>query len=171
MHEGITLPGPIATWNGLDWLLAGIVILSTLRALMRGFLRALFSLLGFLCAFALASQENAPAAQWVMQHGWITQQDRARVVCYIAMVVAVLVLAGIAGAMAKRTAHSLGLGLVDRLLGAGLGIVRGVLIGAAIVLIAQAIAPRAELLLQSQLTSCFLAAGHAVSFVVPHTLR
>jgi membrane protein required for colicin V production len=158
-------------WNALDWLLAAMVLLSAVRGLWRGLVQAIFGLAGVLGGFALASWEYAAAAQWVLRQGWTHSAEVAAVGCYLAILVGCMVLAGIAGAVARRAAHAVGLGGADRLLGGLLGVVRGVLLGAALVLTVHALAPGSALLLGSRLAAYFLASGHAVSFVVPHSVR
>ncbi|MDP9037653.1 MAG: CvpA family protein [Acidobacteriota bacterium] len=165
------MTGALAGWNWLDWLLAAIVVLSTVRALMRGLVQALFALAGIVCGFLLAGMEHGSAAAWAMRQGWFAAADVASVVCYAAILVGVVIVFAIAGSVAKRMAHAAGLGMVDRLLGGVLGAARGVLLGVAVVLMMKAVVPSAEVLVRSRLSSYFLAAGHAVSFVVPHTLR
>lgn len=158
-------------WNGLDWALIGVVTLSIVAGLLRGVIRTLFGLAGLFCAFAMATWRYEAAANWVRANGWIRSVEIARGVSYVAIAVMMIISFGIAGAIVRRTAHAVGLGMLDRLVGGIVGAVRGVLAGAALVLAFQAIAPRAELLRSSGLSSYFLAAAHAVSFVVPHSLR
>lgn len=167
----MSVAGALFAWNGLDWLLAGIVVLSVIRGLFRGLLQAIFGLAGILCGFFIASLQYGPVAAWVLARRWTLSPQVAGVASYLAILVGVMVLFGIAGAIARRAAHAIGLGGADRFLGAVLGLARGVLIGATIVLSMRALAPDSTLLLHSRLTSYFLAAGHAVSFVVPHALR
>ena len=161
----------VAGWNWLDWLLAGMFVLSTVRAVMRGFVQALFGLAGLICGFLLAGWEDEPAATWVVHRGWIVTPEVARVVCYAVILVAVMILFGIAGSLARKTAHAVGLGMLDRLLGGVVGAARGLLLGVALLLMVKAIVPNAVVLRTSRLSSYFLAAGHAVSFVVPQMLR
>ena len=159
------------SWNWLDWLLAGIVVLSTLRGLIRGLVQAVFGLAGILCGFFIASLEYRSVAAWVLAHHWTLSPQTAGVASYLVILFGVMVLFAIAGAIVRRAVHAVGLGGADRFLGAILGLVRGVLIGATIVLSMRALSPDSMVLLHSRLTSYFLAAGHAVSFVVPHALR
>lgn len=160
----------IAGWNGLDWVLAAVVLLSTIRGLWRGFLLTLFGLAGLIAGFAVASWEYQAAARWVLQEGWTGSPEIAAIACYLAILVGVMLVFGISGAIARRVAHAVGLGGADRVVGGVLGAVRGMLLGATVVLTIHALAPSSALLLESRLSSYFLAAGHAVSFVVPHTL-
>lgn len=167
----IPVPGPLSSWNGLDWLLAGLVAVSAIRGLFRGLLQAIFGLAAVLCGFFVASAEFRPAAAWILNRGWTHSPQTAAVAAYLGILAGIMVAFGVAGAIGRRAAHAAGLGLADRLLGGLLGVVRGVLIGAAVVLSIRALAPASSLLLRSRLSSYFLAAGHAVSFVVPHALR
>lgn len=158
-----------STWNALDWVLAGIIVVSALRGLFRGLVQAVFGLAGVICGFLFAGWEYRSAAAWVLAQRWTRSPQIAGVGSYLAILLGVMLLFGIAGAIVRRTAHAAGLGAADRLLGALLGVVRGVLAGAALVLSIRALAPSSGLLLHSRLTSYLLAAGDALSFVVPHT--
>jgi membrane protein required for colicin V production len=60
---------------------------------------------------------------------------------------------------------------MDRLLGAGLGLVRGVLLGVAVMMAMTAFSPRSAWIRNSLLAPYFLAGAHAVSFVVPQHLQ
>jgi membrane protein required for colicin V production len=82
-----------------------------------------------------------------------------------------MLLALIAGKMIRRTAHTIGLGLFDRLLGALFGFVRGCLLGIAVLTASTAFLPHSTQIANSRLTPYFLAGVHAVSFVVPQGLQ
>jgi membrane protein required for colicin V production len=82
-----------------------------------------------------------------------------------------MVLSALLGKALNRTAHAIGLGFFDRLLGAAFGFARGCLLGVAILVAVVAFLPRSQWIANSQLTPYFLAGAHAVSFVVPHDLR
>jgi membrane protein required for colicin V production len=166
----LLLTHAVSGWNELDWLLGGIVALSVMRGFWRGFLQALFALAGVFCGFAVAAGEYHPAVEWVLAQHWTRSPEVTGIACYLALFVGVMMLFAIAGSIARRTAHAIGLGLADRLLGGLLGLVRGLLIGATVVGVMGVLAPSSSLLLHSRLSSYFLAAGHAVSFVLPHTL-
>ena len=61
--------------------------------------------------------------------------------------------------------------MLDRILGAAFGFVRGLLIGVALIVGVTAFAPQSGWVEGSRLSSYFLGAAHAVSFVVPHSLH
>ncbi len=161
----------ISNWNGFDWLLAGIVTFSAVRALFRGLVRTLFSIVGIIGGFQLASWNYAPAGLWLVRHRVMASFATARVVAFIALAIAVIVVFEFVGRGIKKGAHAVGLGLFDRLFGGLFGFGRGVLIGVAVILLVSAVAPQGEWIATSRLTSHFLAAAHAVSFGVPSNLK
>ena len=163
--------GMIQGWNGLDWVLAGIVVVSAVRAMMRGLVRTVFALAGLLCGFAIAEWKGPELAAWVVSRGWIAEEPLARVVCFVMLALGVMVVFALLGGLAKRTAHAVGLGMFDRALGGLLGVARGVLVGVAVIFCVRAVASGSTLFRGSCLSSYFLAAGDAVSFLVPHSLR
>jgi len=156
-------------WNGLDWALAGIVALSTIRAFMRGLVQALFGLLGFVGGFELASWNYATAGDWVYDRGWLRPLSTARIVAFLVITALIVVAFELIGRGVRKTAHSVGFGPFDQLLGAAFGVARGLLIGVALIVAVTAFAPP-EWIDGSKLTSYFLGAAHAVSFVIPHGL-
>ena len=64
-----------------------------------------------------------------------------------------------------------GLSVLDRLGGAGFGAVRGVVLGAALVLAVTAFLPTAPWVQGSKFSPYLLQASHAVSFVMPRQLK
>jgi membrane protein required for colicin V production len=79
----------------------------------------------------------------------------------------VLVLFSFIAQTISKTVKAIGLGFVDRLLGAAFGVARGVLLGIAAMMVVAAFYPNAPWLQNSVLTPYFLSGVHAVSFVVP----
>jgi membrane protein required for colicin V production len=82
-----------------------------------------------------------------------------------------MVLSTLLGRALNRTAHAIGLGFFDRILGAAFGLARGCLFGVAILMAVTAFRPHSAWVENSRLTPYFLAGVHAVSFVVPHDLQ
>lgn len=155
--------------NGFDCLLIAVLAYSTIAAFVRGLVMELFTLGGLIAGIVLASW-NYP---WVAQrlHGLIATPATANVVAFLLIAIGVMVLAAILGKILHRTADVIGLGFFDRLAGAGFGLVRGCLLGVAILMAAAAFLPNSAWVKNSQLAPYFLAGAHAVSFVVPHDLR
>ncbi|HEU4622521.1 MAG TPA: CvpA family protein [Burkholderiaceae bacterium] len=111
--------------NSIDVAVLVVVGVSTLIAGWRGLVRSLFSLIGWVSAFALAFVLGAWATN-LMPIEWSTP---TRVLLgYGAVFVVVLVLVGLVGRALGRLVQLVGLGGVDRFLGAAFGFARGVLV-------------------------------------------
>ena len=154
--------------NSFDWLLIAVLAYSAITAFMRGLVRELFTLGGLVIGILLAS--------WY--HSWLAiRLDRfipapaGDVVAFLAITTGVMVIAAILGKLVQSTANAIGLGFFDRMGGAGFGLVRGGLLGVAILMAAAAFVPQSTWVRNSQLAPYFLAGAHAVSFVVPNHLR
>jgi membrane protein required for colicin V production len=152
-----------------DCFLIAILAYSTILAFVRGIIRELFSLGGLIAGILLAA--------WNYQHvalllgRLISTPATAQIVAFLLIALGVMVLSTLLGGALNRTAHAIGLGFFDRLLGAVFGFARGCLLGVAILIAIVAFLPRSQWIANSQLTPYFLAGAHAVSFVVPHDLR
>ena len=155
--------------NGFDSLLITVLAYSTVTAFMRGLLREVFTLAGLVAGIVLASW-NYP---WLAQKlgKFISTPATANVVSFLLIAIGVMLLSTIAGRLSRKTADAIGLGFFDRLGGAGFGLIRGSLLGVAILMAAAAFLPQSAWVRNSQLAPYFLTGAHAVSFVVPHDLR
>ena len=132
----------IQSWNGLDWALVGILALSTVRAWMRGLVRALFGLLGFVGGFELASWNFEKAGDWIYSHGWLKSLPTARIVAFLVIAAVVAVAFELVGSGLRRSAHAIGFGSFDRAFGAAFGFFRGLLLGVAVIVAVIAFAPQ-----------------------------
>jgi len=161
----------VGNWNGLDWMLVGVLVLSTARAWIRGLVAALFGLLGFVGGFQLASWQYASIGDWMYQRGWLRSISTARIAAFLAIAITVAVVFDLVGRGVKKSAHAVGFGMLDRVLGATFGFARGLLLGVAVIVGVTAFAPQSGWVDGSKLSAYFLGAARAVSFVVPHDLR
>ncbi|MBW4028235.1 MAG: CvpA family protein [Acidobacteria bacterium] len=162
----------VAAWNWFDWLLVGILVYSTVAAFVRGFFREVFSLVGIVAGILLASWNyRLAAAELIRLLGGHISTAVADVIGFLAIALIVMVGCGLVGKVLAKTAKTVGLGFLDRLLGAAFGFARGCLLGVAVMMAAAAFVPGEAYLSDSPLSSCFLAGAHAVSFVVPANLE
>lgn len=152
-----------------DWVLAAIVVYSTVLAFVRGLVREIFALAGLIGGLLLAAWNYDRVAAALGR--FISTPALAQTVAFALILAIVAVIATLAGKALYSTAHAIGLGFFDRLLGAAFGFVRGCLIGVVILVAISAFYPQAKWAANSQLSSYFLTGAHAVSFVVPHGLR
>ena len=112
------------TW--IDWLLIGIIVLSTLISLIRGFTREVFSLITWLVAVVVAVRFTPQVAAWLAQH---IGSDELRVIAAFAgLFIATVVIGSLINFGIAQLVSSSGLSGTDRLLGSLFGIARGVLV-------------------------------------------
>jgi membrane protein required for colicin V production len=155
--------------NLFDCFLIAVLAYSTIMAFVRGIILELFSLGGLIAGILLASW-NYKQVAIILGH-LITTPATAEILAFLLIIVGVMVLCTLLGKALNRTAHAIGLGFFDRLLGALFGFARGCLLGVAILMAIAAFLPHSAWIANSRLSSYFLAGAHAVSFVVPHDLQ
>ena len=158
-----------ASLTAFDWFLVVIAVVSAGLAFRRGIVRVLFSLAGLVVGIVLAGWNYLRLADWL--RGWIVSRPAAEAIAFLAILFAVMVAFSVAGMFVRRTVRAVGLGFMDRLLGAGFGLVRGVLLGVAAMMALAAFDPHSGWTRNSVLAPYFLAGAHAVSFVVPQHLQ
>ena len=159
----------LASLTSFDWFLLIVATVSTLFAMRRGFVRVLFSLAGLVVGTLLASWNYLSVAARL--HRWITSRSAAEAVAFLVILFVVTTAFSVAAGLVRKTVRAVGLGFVDRLLGAGLGVVRGVLLGVGVMMAMAAFNPHSAWIRNSLLAPYFLAGAHAVSFVVPLHLQ
>src|SRR5271169_6180393 len=115
-----------------DWFLLAMLAYSTIMAFLRGIILELFSLGGLIAGILLASWNYNHIA--VLLERLITTPATAEIVAFLLIVIGVMVLSTLLGKALNRTAHAIGLGFFDRLLGAVFGFGRGCLLGVAILM-------------------------------------
>ena len=155
--------------NLFDCFLIAMLAFSTIMAFLRGIILELFSLGGLIVGILLASWNYKHIA--IILGRLITTPATAEIVAFLLIIIGVMVLSTLLGKTLNRTAHAIGLGFFDRLLGALFGFTRGCLFGVAILMAIAAFLPHSAWIANSRLSSYFLAGAHAVSFVVPHDLQ
>jgi membrane protein required for colicin V production len=120
--------------TAFDLIVIGIVGLSTVFAFWRGLIRVVMSLVGLVAA-VLAAIHLAPSAANLLL--MLSDNPVTRYLVAFALIFIVVVLiCGLLGWMLSRAIRAVGLGFVDRLLGAVFGVARGVLIAVIAVLLA-----------------------------------
>ena len=155
--------------TAFDWILVLLLVISTVMAFVRGVIREIFSLLGWVAGLLLASWYYAPVAGWLGR--WITSVSVADVLSFVLIVVVVKVAFGLVGRMLHKTAAAVGMGMLDRMGGAIFGFLRGCVVGTAVMMCVAAFIPDTAFVKQSKVAPYFLVGAHAVSFVVPTDLK
>jgi membrane protein required for colicin V production len=155
--------------NPLDWLLGILLVYSIVRAAMQGFFREAFALGGLVLGFLLACWYYREGARHLT--GLISAQPLAQFAAFLLILMATMIVSSLIGRMLRRTVSAVGLGFFDRLLGALFGLLRGCLLGTALLMAFTAFLPTAPWISNSKLSPYFLRAAHAVSFVMPSDLK
>ncbi len=133
---------PDLPFNWVDWLIVGIVGLSTLLSVWRGFVKEALSLASWVLAFFIAT---AFSGQFALLLSDSIEADGLRYgVSYGILFVASLMLGSIVNSMIRQLVHMTGLGGLDRLLGTAFGFARGLLIVVVLVYIAEALVPEED---------------------------
>lgn len=116
--------------NGLtifDWTVIGIVGLSGLLALFRGFVREVLSLGAWLAAAFITVHYYAPVSKWLAPH--IASTAVRAGISTVGLFLTVLVLAAIVNSIIMRFLNAGGdIGILDSILGMLFGIMRGLFI-------------------------------------------
>ena len=118
---------------GIDIAIIGVVALSVLTGLFRGFIKEVIALSIWILAIWLAFNYSQLLEPWLQQY--IQDKTARTVASFILIMLAVLIVGGIANALLGFILKRSGLSGTDRLLGMGFGFVRGIFIVALILVV------------------------------------
>jgi membrane protein required for colicin V production len=118
----------------VDFVIVGIIGLSALISLVRGFVREAVSLAVWFLAFGLAWTNFREFAPYLTQ--WVPTPSVRLGAAFVVLLVAVLIVGGIVGWLIGLLVDKTGLSGTDRLLGMVFGAVRGAVLVAILVLLA-----------------------------------
>jgi len=154
--------------SGADWIILAAIVLSVIQAASAGFFQEAFGIAGLVFGYLLAAWNYQRLASHFGRYGepWLLE-----IAAFLLIFVAVMLLAGIAGKVARWMMQEAGLTFVDRILGAALGLLRGCLIVAIVLASMAAFTPTSNWLQRSELAPYFLVAGRAAIWVAPSELR
>ena len=153
--------------NALDYALLALVALSALAAAMRGLIYEVWMMAAALAAVLVAGWEYRAAAGWLT---WIGNAEARRFAAFALIVALLLALAAAAGRVVRGAVRAVGLGWLDRLLGASLGVARGLLLGVALVAVLTAFPIDARLVRGSRFAPGFLWASRGLAWIMPRSL-
>jgi membrane protein required for colicin V production len=152
-----------------DWIILAFLVVSTVAAAYQGFFREAFRLAGLIVGYLLAAWQYHRLAERFapyLKSLWIGE-----IAGFLIIFFAVLILAGVAGRIARWVMKESGLTTIDRILGGALGLLKGVLVVAVVLTAMAAFAPAARWLAGSELAPYFLVGGRAAVWLAPSELR
>ena len=152
----------------IDWAIVIILIVSVLSAAKHGFFVETFSLAGVVLGLLLASWNYQKIFPWISS--WVHSPGVAEAIAFVAIALAVMVIAGLAGRVIRWSVRSIGLGWADRFVGAIFGLLKGCVLVTLGVMAIAAFLPQATWLGRSRIAPYFLSAAHEVSVVTPAQL-
>jgi len=155
--------------NIADWAILGVIVLSVVMAIAEGFFHQAFGLAGLVVGYLLAAWQYRRLAEWFapqLKSPWLGE-----IVAFVAIFLAVVIVAGIAGRITRWAMKEAGLSLFDRILGGMLGLLKGALFVAVILMGMTAFTPTSKWLEGSALAPYFLVVGRAAIWVAPSQLR
>jgi membrane protein required for colicin V production len=152
-----------------DWVIVLVILLIVVVATVNGFFMEAIQMAGLVVGYLVAAWQYPVVAGWLMP--FLKTRWLAELAGYFLTFAAVMIAAGITGRVARWASRKAGLTMVDRVLGAGLGLVKGSLIVALMLMALTAFQPAAGWIAGSSLAPYFLVVGRAAIWVAPSELR
>ncbi len=152
-----------------DWIICALVLVNVITAAMQGFFSEALSMAGLIVGYIVAAWQYRRLAEWFekfFKNEWL-----AEILGFLIIFFAILLLFGVAARIARWVMKQSGLSGFDRFLGAILGLLKGGLMVAVILMGMTAFEPTSKLLQNSQLAPYFLVMGRAAIWIAPSELR
>lgn len=121
------------TWTGVDYVILGVIGLSTLTGLLRGFFKELISLMAWVLAIFLAIKYTSSVAIYFKD--LIADSSLRSALSFIGILLGTLFLGMLINVILGLLLKHSGLRVSDRIIGMGFGFVRGVVIISLLILI------------------------------------
>ena len=140
--------------NWVDFTIIGIILISTVISLFRGFVREILSLAAWVVAFWAAATYAEPAA--ALLEDYVSIPTARMVVAFVGVLIVALVACGLINYLIGSFIEKTGLSATDRILGGLFGVFRGVaIVMIAVLLAGLTTAPGASWWQDSQVTGPF----------------
>jgi membrane protein required for colicin V production len=152
-----------------DWVIVIVIVASVLQAAISGFFHEAFGITGLVVGYLLAAwnyQRLAARYAPYLKSMWLGE-----IVAFLIIFLAVAFVAGVAGRIVRHIVKEAGLSFVDRVLGGALGLLRGILLVAVVLVSMAAFTPTSTSLEGSELAPYFLVVGRAAIWAAPSELR
>ena len=157
--------------NLLDFLLAAVMLLSVVSGFAKGLTRSLIGFVSSILAIFLGfGFYRLVGAQF---HEWGLRPSTAKIAGFLTVFFGVLILGGLVAALIAKLLKIVGLSFLDRLGGAVLGFVRGVVVGIVIVMLIIAFTPNPPpvIVKESRCAPYLIQASNLIVHFAPRELR
>ena len=156
--------------NVADWIILLALVISVVQAASSGFFQEAFGIAGLVFGYLLAAWQYPRVAGHFA--AYISSKWLGEIVAFLAIFFGVMILAGILGKIVRWIVkEATGLRLIDRFFGGILGLLRGCLLIAIVLVSMTAFTPTSKWLQGSALAPYFLVVGRAAIWVAPTELR
>jgi membrane protein required for colicin V production len=155
--------------NVADWIILLVLVISVVQAASSGFFQEAFGIAGLVFGYIIAAWQYSHLAGHF--GAYISSPWLGEIVAFLAIFLGVMLLAGILGRIVRWLMKEAGLNVVDRFFGGALGLARGCLLVAIILVSLTAFTPTSRWLQGSGLAPYFLVVGRAAIWVAPSELR
>ena len=152
-----------------DWIILGSVLLNVISAAMQGFFAEALSMSGLIVGYVVAAWQYRRLAEWLgtfLKNDWL-----AEILGFLIIFFAIVLLFSIGSRIARWVMKEAGLSGFDRFLGGVLGLLKGGLMVAVVLMGMTAFTPTSKMLEKSQLAPYFLVVGRAAIWLAPVELR
>jgi membrane protein required for colicin V production len=152
-----------------DWMICALVLVNVVAAATQGFFSEALTMAGLIVGYIVAAWQYRGLAEWFetfLKNPWL-----AEIFSFLIIFFAIVFLFGLAARIARWLMKEVGLSGLDRFLGAILGLLKGGLMVAVILMGMTAFAPTSKLLANSEFAPYFLVVGRAAIWLAPAELR
>lgn len=155
--------------NVADWIILLVLLISVIQAASSGFFQEGFGIAGLVFGYLVAAWQYKRLAGHFAPY--ISSPWLGEMVAFLAIFLGIMVLAGVLGKIVRWVVREAGLSVVDRFFGGVLGLIRGCLLVAIVLVGMTAFTPSSRWLQGSGLAPYFLVVGRAAIWVAPAELR
>jgi membrane protein required for colicin V production len=152
-----------------DWIILLVILASVVQAAAAGFFREAFAIAGLIAGYLIAAWQYHRLGDWYATY--LKSPEVANGAGFLTIFLAITILAGLAGRIARWAVRQSGLSFFDRFLGGVLGLARGALLVAVVLMSMTAFTPASKWLEGSRLAPYFLVVGRAAIWLAPAGLR
>jgi membrane protein required for colicin V production len=155
--------------NVADWIILLVLLVSVVQAVSSGFFQEAFGIAGLVFGYLIAAWQYQRLAGHFA--AYISSRWLGEIVAFLAIFLGIMVLAGVLGKIVRWIVKEAGLNVFDRFFGGVLGLLRGCLLIAIVLVGMTAFTPTSRWLQGSGLAPYFLVVGRAAIWVAPPELR
>ncbi|HPA13863.1 MAG TPA: CvpA family protein [Desulfobacterales bacterium] len=156
--------------NPFDIVIIVILSFCLVRGIFRGLVKEVSAIIGVLAGFYAAYTYYAEIAKLLSK--WISNVANSNILSFLILFVGVLVIVNILGIIIKYILKIASLGWIDRVSGAGFGIIKGVLIVSILLIMLTAFLPKGSPVIRNSMLSPYITmVSERLAKVIPQSMK